>query len=98
MLTAATVCANILIYGLLGWAVVGWLGHRIHARVAGLFLAVGFALGSFGGHAAAEHENILQFRALGSVVGLVALSTLMLYRRQSIKAEKPLPTGNGCAG
>jgi hypothetical protein len=51
MLTVATGCANVLIYGLLGWAVVGRLGHRSHARVAGLFLAIGFAFGSFGGHA-----------------------------------------------
>lgn len=84
MLTVATVCANVLIYGLLGWAVVGWLGHQSHARVAGLFLAVGFALGSFGGHAAGEPENILQLRALGSVVGLAALSALMFYRRRGI--------------
>lgn len=52
MFTVATVCANVLIYGVLGWAVVGWLSHRSHARVAGVFLAVGFAVGSFGGHAA----------------------------------------------
>jgi len=70
MLTVATGCANVLIYGLLAWAIVGWLGHRSHARVAGLFVAIGFALGSFGGHAAAEPENVLQLRALGSVVGL----------------------------
>lgn len=82
MLTVATGCANVLIYGLLGWAIVGWLGHRSHARVAGLFLAIGFALGSFGGHAAAEPENVLQLRALGSVVGLGALSALMFYRRR----------------
>lgn len=82
MLTVATVCANVLIYGVLGWAVVGWLGYRSHARVAGLFLAVGFALGSFGGHAAAEPENILQLRGLGSVVGLAALSALMFYRHR----------------
>lgn len=84
MATVATVCANVLIYGLVGWAVVGWLGHRTHARVAGLFLAVGFALGSFGGHAAAEPENVLQLRALGSVMGLAALSALMFYRRRGI--------------
>ncbi len=59
MPTVATVFANVLIYGLLGWAVVGWLGYRTHARIAGLFLAAGFALGSFGGYAAAEPENIL---------------------------------------
>jgi len=84
MPTFATVCANVLIYRLLGWAVVGWLGHRMHARVAGLFLAVGFALGIFGGHSAAEPENILQLRALGSVMGLAALSALMFYRRRGI--------------
>jgi hypothetical protein len=84
MLTSATVCANILIYGLLGWAVVGWLGYRSHARVAGLFLALGFGIGSFGGHAATEPENILQLRALGSAAGLAALSAMMFYRRRSI--------------
>ncbi len=84
MPTVATVFANVLIYGLLGWAVVGWLGYRTHAHIAGLFLAVGFALGSFGGHAAAEPENILQLRALGSVMGLAALSALMFYRRRGI--------------
>ena len=40
MLTVATGCANVLIYGLLAWAIVGWLGHRSHARVAGLFVAI----------------------------------------------------------
>lgn len=82
MLTVFTVCANVLIYGFLGWAIVGWLGHRGHARIAGIFLALGFALGSFGGHAPAELENVLQLRALGSVVGLGALSALMFYRRR----------------
>ncbi|KQU53958.1 hypothetical protein ASG67_17895 [Sphingomonas sp. Leaf339] len=84
MPTVATVCANVMIYGLLGWAVVGWLGHRTYARVAGLFLAIGFAFGSFGGHAAAEPENILQLRALGSAMGLAALSALMFFRRRGI--------------
>jgi len=84
MPAVATVCANVLIYGLLGWAVVGWLGHQTHARVAGLFLAIGFALGSFGGHSTAEPENILQFRALGSVLGLASLSALMFYWRRGI--------------
>ena len=82
MLTVFTVCANILIYGLLGWAIVRWSGHRGHGRIAGLFLALGFALGSFGGHAVAEPENVLQLRALGSFVGLCALSGLMFYRRR----------------
>ncbi|SFN66119.1 hypothetical protein SAMN05428984_0015 [Sphingomonas sp. OK281] len=93
MPTVATVCANVTIYGLLGWAIVGRLGHRTHLRVAGLFLAVGFALGSFGGHAAAEPENILQLRALGSVMGLAALSASMFYRRRGI-AQYAL--ANGC--
>lgn len=84
MFTVATVCANILIYGLVGWGVVGWLGHRRHGRVAGLCLALGFALGSFGGHASAEPETLLLLRALGSVVGLGVLSALMVYRRRSI--------------
>ena len=82
MLTVVIVCANVLIYGLLGWTIVVRLGHRGHARIAGLCLALGFALGSFGGHAAAEPENLLQFRALGSAVGLGALSALMFYRRR----------------
>ncbi|WP_380787131.1 hypothetical protein [Sphingomonas sp. R86521] len=82
MFTVATVCANVLIYGLLGWAVVGWLRHRSHARVAGLFLAIGFAAGSFGGHAAADPEDMLRLRALGSVAGLVALSAVMFYRHR----------------
>ncbi len=84
MFTVATVCANILIYGILGWTVVGWLGHRSLARIAGLFLAIGFSLGSFGGHAAAEPENILLLRGLGSIVGLAVLSVAMFYRRRSM--------------
>ncbi len=82
MLPIAIVCANVLIYGLLGWAVVAWLGHRNHAPIAGLFLAVGFAIGSFGGHAATEPENLLRLRALGSVLGLGLLSAIMVYRRR----------------
>lgn len=81
MFTFITVCANVLIYGLLGWSISGWLGHRSHARVTGLFLAIGFAAGSFGGHATTEPENVLQLRGLGSVVGLGLLSALMFYRR-----------------
>jgi hypothetical protein len=82
MLTIATVCANVLVYGLLGWAIMGWLGYRSVARVAGLFLAIGFSLGSFGGHAATEPETILQLRGVGSVLGLAALSALMFYKRR----------------
>lgn len=83
MFTFITVCANVLIYGILGWSVVGWLGHRSHARVAGMFLALGFAIGSFGGHASTEPENLLQLRLLGSVLGLGFLSALMFCRQLS---------------
>jgi len=81
MLTIATVCVNVLIYGVLGWAVVEWLGHRIQARLAGLFLAIGFAIGSFAGHAGTEAEHVLLLRALGSVTAVGVLSVLMFFNR-----------------
>ena len=84
MLTILTACANILIYGLAGWGVVASTAHRSHARAAGLFLAIGFALGSFGGHAGAEAESLLLLRGLGSAVGLGALSILMLFRLRRV--------------
>ncbi len=84
MLAFLTACANILIYGLAGWGIVASTEHRSHARAAGLFLAIGFALGSFGGHAGAEAESLLLLRGLGSVVGLGALSMLMFVRLRRI--------------
>ena len=79
---AFSVCVNVLIYGLLGWAVMGWMGHRSHARVAGLCLALGFVFGNFGGRAATDTENVLQLRAFGSVIGLSGLAAFMFYRHR----------------
>lgn len=84
MLTILTACANILIYGLAGWAGVASTEHRRHARAAGLFLAIGFALGSFGGHSGAESETLLLLRGIGSVMGLGALSMLMFFRLRRV--------------
>ena len=84
MLNVATVCANVLIYGVLGWVIVGALGSWSQARLAGLFLAIGFALGSFGGHAGTEAEHLLQLRALGSILGVAILAVAFFFRRATV--------------
>lgn len=82
MVVAFSVCVNVLIYGIFGWAVMGWMGHRSHARVAGLFLALGFVIGNFGGHSVTDTEDVLQLRAFGSIVVLGALTAFMFYRHR----------------
>jgi hypothetical protein len=84
MLNVATICINVLIYGALGWAIVGAFGNWSQARLAGLFLATGFALGSFGGHAATETEHLLRLRAVGSILGLAILSLMSFFRRATV--------------
>lgn len=83
MYVVANVCLNVLIYGTFGWAIMRWLGYTSQARTAGLFLAVGFAVGSFGGHAGTESEELLLLRLLGSVLGIAIISALLLLKRAS---------------
>jgi len=83
MLVLITAFANVLIYALLGWGGAHLLGKRGHARTAALCLALGYAMGNFGGHAASEPEQELLLRGAGSVLGIAVLSALLLYRRKA---------------
>lgn len=83
MYVVANVCLNVLIYGTFGWAIMRWLGYASQARTAGLFLAVGFAVGSFGGHAGTESEELLLLRLVGSVLGIVIISAVLRLKGAS---------------
>ena len=58
------------------------LDRRDHARAAALCLALGYAMGSFGGHAASEPEQLLLLRGAGSVLGIAVLSGVLMYGRR----------------
>jgi len=68
-------------YAALGWAAAWVLGCKAYARVAGISLATGFAIGSFGGHARAEPESLLILRGLGSLAGLGFLAAAMFFSK-----------------
>lgn len=81
MLTIVAAAGNAMFYGWLGWFFVKRVGFSGQAKFAGLFLAIGFAIGSFGGHAGSEAESILVLRGVGYLFGVLTFVTLLFHPR-----------------
>jgi hypothetical protein len=77
-----------MLYGWLAWFFAGRIGTPLHARFTGCFLAIGFAIGSFGGHAGSETETALALRGGGYLLGIVVF-TMLLFRQhaQSLRRQ-----------
>ncbi|RYF09987.1 MAG: hypothetical protein EOO77_22540 [Oxalobacteraceae bacterium] len=82
MITIVAAAGNVIFYGWLAWFFAGRIGTPAQARFAGCFLAIGFAIGSFGGHAGSEAETVLALRGGGYLLGIVAF-TMLLFRQHT---------------
>lgn len=81
MATIFASIGNALFYGVFGWFAIGRMGTQGQARLAGFFLALGFVIGSLGGHAGTEPDQYLMARATGYTVAIVILAILALALR-----------------
>ncbi|MCP3735175.1 hypothetical protein M9979_09870 [Sphingomonas sp. RP10(2022)] len=88
-LAIAVAAGNVILYGLLGRFLAGRIGSASQARYAGLFLAIGFAIGSFGGHAGSEPETFLALRGTGYLLGIAVFAASLLHPRvQRLQRER----------
>lgn len=89
MLTIIAAAGNVVFYGWLAWFFARRIGTSAQARFAGCFLAIGFAIGNFGGHAGSESEAALALRGGGYLIGFFVLT--MLLFRQHIRSLRRQP-------
>lgn len=89
MLTIVAAAGNVMFYGWLAWFFARRIGTPAQARFAGCFLAIGFAIGSFGGHAGSETETVLALRGGGYLLGILA--SIMLLLRQHAQSLRRQP-------
>lgn len=89
MLTIVAAAGNVMFYGWLAWFFAGRIGTPAQAWFAGCFLAIGFAIGSFGGHAGSEAEAALALRGGGYLLGISVFAMLLL--RQHVRSLRRQP-------
>jgi hypothetical protein len=88
MLSIISAAATIVFFGGLACLIARQVTSTGHAKIAGMFLALGFAMGSFGGHAGSEPEHILVMRGLGYLIGIISLGGLFCRPRMQKRREK----------
>jgi hypothetical protein len=89
MLLILAAAGNVMFHGWLGWIIAGRIGNVNQANFAGWFLAIGFAIGSFGGRAESEAEAVLAFRGVGYLLGIIVFTVLLLCRRAGSLRRQP---------
>jgi hypothetical protein len=82
---AAVAGANVLIYAVLAWLVIGRFASPAQARFGALCVAAGFAVGNFAGHAGGEAEVLLVARGMGQLVAFALLIGVGAVARQQGK-------------